>query len=225
MMETIALFPSFFTVLLIRLGTATGSIMTIPTSKTLTSRTILIALPLLLSLGGCASHKYVDDRITMVNGRLDRHKERLDQQDAHLAQLDKTTQEALDRATAAGKLAEGKFDYSVVLSDDSVRFASGKAVLTDAGKARLTQLANQLKADNKNVYLEIQGYTDSTGTDAINYRLGQDRAESVRRFLNQQGVPLNRMSSISYGSEQPVAPNSTAAGRSANRRVVVVVLS
>ena len=199
--------------------------MTIPTSKTLTSKTILIALPLLLSLGGCASHKYVDDRITMVNGRLDRHKERLDQQDAHLAQLDKTTQEALDRATAAGKLAEGKFDYSVVLSDDSVRFASGKAVLTDAGKARLTQLADQLKADNKNVYLEIQGYTDSTGTDAINYRLGQDRAESVRRFLNQQGVPLNRMSSISYGSEQPVAPNSTAAGRSANRRVVVVVLS
>ena len=199
--------------------------MTIPTSKTLTSKTILIALPLLLSLGGCASHKYVDDRITMVNGRLDRHKERLDQQDAHLAQLDKTTQEALDRATAAGKLAEGKFDYSVVLSDDSVRFASGKAVLTDAGKARLTQLADQLKADNKNVYLEIQGYTDSTGTDAINYRLGQDRAESVRRFLNQQGVPLNRMSSISYGSEQPVAPNATAAGRSANRRVVVVVLS
>jgi outer membrane protein OmpA-like peptidoglycan-associated protein len=199
--------------------------MTIPTSKTLTSKTILIALPLLLSLGGCASHKYVDDRTTMVNGRLDRHKERLDQQDAHLAQLDKTTQEALDRATAAGKLAEGKFDYSVVLSDDSVRFASGKAVLTDAGKARLTQLADQLKADNKNVYLEIQGYTDSTGTDAINYRLGQDRAESVRRFLNQQGVPLNRMSSISYGSEQPVAPNSTAAGRSANRRVVVVVLS
>lgn len=199
--------------------------MTIPTSKTLTSKTILIALPLLLSLGGCASHRYVDDRITMVNGRLDRHKERLDQQDAHLAQLDKTTQEALDRATAAGKLAEGKFDYSVVLSDDSVRFASGKAVLTDAGKARLTQLADQLKADNKNVYLEIQGYTDSTGTDAINYRLGQDRAESVRRFLNQQGVPLNRMSSISYGSEQPVAPNATAAGRSANRRVVVVVLS
>lgn len=199
--------------------------MTIPTSKTLTSKTILIALPLLLSLGGCASHRYVDDRITMVNGRLDRHKERLDQQDAHLAQLDKTTQEALDRATAAGKLAEGKFDYSVVLSDDSVRFASGKAVLTDAGKARLTQLADQLKADNKNVYLEIQGYTDSTGTDAINYRLGQDRAESVRRFLNQQGVPLNRMSSISYGSEQPVAPNSTAVGRSANRRVVVVVLS
>jgi outer membrane protein OmpA-like peptidoglycan-associated protein len=43
--------------------------------------------------------------------------------------------------------------------------------------------------------------------------------------MNQQGVSLNRMSSISYGSEQPVAPNDTAEGRSANRRVVVVVLS
>lgn len=193
--------------------------------KIMTSRTLLIAAPLLLVLGGCASHQYVDNKITTVNGRLDQQNNRLDQQDAHLSQLDKTSQEALDRATAAGKLAEGKFDYSVVLSDDSIKFASDKATLSDDAKARLAQLANQLKSDNKNVYLEIQGFTDSTGTDDINYKLGSERAESVRRFLNQQGVPLNRMSSISYGAEQPVAPNSTKAGRKANRRVVIVVLS
>lgn len=179
---------------------------------------LLAALPLMIAVSGCASHKYVDDKITVVNGRLDQH-------DAHLTQLDRTTQEALDRATAAGKLAEGKFDYSVVLSDDSARFDIDKAILSEETKAKLTQLADQLKTDNKNVYLEIQGYTDATGTDDINYRLGQARADSVRRFLNQQGVALNRISSISYGSEQPVAPNSTREGRAANRRVVVVVLS
>lgn len=179
---------------------------------------LLTALPLMIAVSGCASHKYVDDKITVVNGRLDQH-------DAHLTQLDQTTQEALDRATSAGKLAEGKFVYSIVLSDDSAKFDIDKAVLSEDTKAKLTQLAGQLKSDNKNVYLEIQGYTDATGTDDINYRLGQARADSVRRFLNQQGVALNRMSSISYGSEQPVAPNNTREGRTTNRRVVVVVLS
>ena len=180
--------------------------------------TLLVVLPLMLTVTACASHKYVDDKIATANGRMD-------QQDAHLGQLDKTSQDALDRATEAGKLAEGKFNYSVVLSDDSIKFAFGKAELSDAGKATLSQLVDRLKADNKNVYLEIQGYTDSVGTDAVNYKLGLERAESVRRFLNSQGIALNRIASISYGSEQPVAPNNTATGRSANRRVVIVVLS
>jgi peptidoglycan-associated lipoprotein len=182
------------------------------------SSVLLIAAPLMLSLTACASHKYVDEKIATTNGRIDQH-------DARLTQLDQTTKEALDRATAAGKLAEGKFAYSIVLTDDSVKFETGKAVLSEEAKATLAQLATRLKADNKNVYLEIQGYTDSTGTDAINYKLGSDRAESVRRFLNTQGVALNRMGSISYGSEQAVAPNNTKAGRSANRRVVIVVLT
>jgi len=179
---------------------------------------LIAALPLMLTLSACASHRYVDDKVAIVNGRVDEH-------DAHLARLDQTTQEALDRATAAGKLAEGKFNYSVVLSDDSIKFAFGEAELTDGAKSMLADLATRLKTDNKNVYLEIQGYTDSVGTDAVNYKLGEARADSVRRFLNSQGVPLNRMASISYGAEQPVAPNSTAEGRSANRRVVIVVLS
>lgn len=186
--------------------------------KHFTSRALVAALPFVLALSACASHKYVDDKFALANGRMD-------QQDTHLTQLDKTTQDALDRATAAGKLAEGKFNYSVVLSDDSIKFAFGKAELSDGAKSTLADLVTRLKSDNKNVYLEIQGYTDSVGTDAVNYKLGSERADSVRRFLNSQGVALNRMASISYGAEQPVAPNSTAAGRSANRRVVIVVLS
>jgi peptidoglycan-associated lipoprotein len=186
--------------------------------KPFKSHALLLALPLVLSLSACASHKYVDEKIAAANGRLD-------QQDAHLTQLDTTTRDALERATAAGKLAEGKFVYSVVLTEESARFDTSKAILSEEAKATLAQLATRLKSENKNVYLEIQGFTDSTGTDVVNYRLGTERADSVRRYLNSQGVSLNRMASISYGAEQPVATNKTKAGRAANRRVVIVVLS
>ncbi|HUO11267.1 MAG TPA: OmpA family protein, partial [Caulobacteraceae bacterium] len=71
----------------------------------------------------------------------------------------------------------------------------------------------------------IQGHTDSTGSKAENVRLGEERAEAVRLFFYQQGVPLNRMSTISYGDASPVAPNNTRAGRAQNRRVVVVVMA
>jgi outer membrane protein OmpA-like peptidoglycan-associated protein len=56
-------------------------------------------------------------------------------------------------------------------------------------------------------------------------RLGEERAEAVRLFMNRQGVPLNRMSTISYGADAPVAPNNTKQGRAQNRRVVVIVMA
>jgi len=130
-----------------------------------------------------------------------------------------------DIAQAAGKLAEGKFLYSMVLSDDSVKFPVDGSRLSPEAQTRLMDLAQKLKADNKNVYLEIQGHTDATGPKPLNMRLGEARAEAVRLFMNQQGVPLNRMSAISYGDESPVAPNSTRSGRAQNRRVAVIVMA
>ncbi|HEX5263717.1 MAG TPA: OmpA family protein, partial [Phenylobacterium sp.] len=79
--------------------------------------------------------------------------------------------------------------------------------------------------DNKNVYLEIQGHTDSKGSPAYNEMLGQQRAEAARLFLNKQGVALNRIATISYGQNDPVAPNNTRDGRAQNRRVVIIVMS
>jgi outer membrane protein OmpA-like peptidoglycan-associated protein len=89
----------------------------------------------------------------------------------------------------------------------------------------LDDFAARLKGENKNVYLEIQGHTDSTGADVYNYKLGEERAEAVRRYLNTKGVALNRMSTISYGKNEPVDSNKTKDGRAKNRRVVVVVLA
>jgi hypothetical protein len=182
-----------------------------------------------LGLGGCASEKYVRDHVAVVDSKaqttqdqVTAQQQALQNHDTRLGELDKNTREALDRAQAAGKLAEGKFLYQVVLSDDSVKFPARSAKLSSEAETRLTDLVQKLKSENKNVYLEIQGHTDSAEAGS---RLGQERAETVRRFMNAQGVALNRISTISYGGASPLASNKTKAGRAQNRCVVVVVLA
>jgi peptidoglycan-associated lipoprotein len=173
-----------------------------------------------VSLGGCATKKFVRNEVGVVN-------ERVSTQETKLSGVEQTAKEALARAEAAGKLAEGKFNYSVVLSDDSTKFSANKAVLTPEALARLDALADKLKTENKNVYVEVQGHTSANegGSKQAAYALGTKRAEVVRRYLNTKGVPLNRIGTISYGADAPMAPNSDAAGRSANRRAVLIVLS
>lgn len=164
-----------------------------------------------VALSGCASHKFVRENIAVV--------------DTRVTGVEGTAKEALDRANAAHKLAEGKFLFQVVLSDDSVKFPIDRDELSPEAHARLDELVNRLKTENRNVYLEIQGHTDSTGPNGYNDQLGEARAEAVRKYLSQQGIALNRMATISYGEEAPVAPNETREGRAQNRRVAIVVLS
>jgi peptidoglycan-associated lipoprotein len=178
-----------------------------------------------VGMSGCATQGYVRENVAVVDQKVTATNSRLDQDETHLTAVDRTSREALERAQAAGKLAEGKFLYSMVLSDDSVKFPVNGSQLSAEAQTRLMDFVEKLKADNKNVYLEIQGHTDSTGAKPVNARLGEERAEAVRLFMNRQGVPLNRMATISYGEEAPVAPNTTRAGRAQNRRVVVIVMA
>lgn len=193
---------------------------------------------LALVTSGCATKKYVEGEVAGVNQRVDGvqaqvedaqtqlkdHDGRITSNASATAQASKTAQDALDRAVAAGKLAEGKFLYETVLSDDKVKFGFDKAELSDDAKVALDTFAETLKGDNKNVFVEIQGHTDNVGSEEYNLQLGEKRAEMVRRYLSQKGVPLHRISVISYGESEPVADNKTREGRSANRRVVLVVL-
>jgi len=175
-----------------------------------------------VSLGGCATKDYVNQQVSAEDSKVQTNQSQTNQ---HLSQLDQSTKDALDRATAAGKLAEGKFLYSMVLSDDSVKFPVDSSKLSPEAQQRLSDFADKLKSDNRNVYLEIQGHTDAKGPDTINTRLGEERAEAVRLFMNQHGVPLNRMATISYGKQDPVDSNKTKHGRAENRRVVLVVMA
>jgi peptidoglycan-associated lipoprotein len=171
-----------------------------------------------VAVSGCASHRFVRDQTAIVDGRVT-------EVDTRVTSVEGTAGQALERANAAHKLAEGKFLYEVVLSDDSVKFPTDHHALSPEAEQRLAELAQRLRSENRNVYLEIQGYTDSVGDTAHNEQLGAARAEAVRRSLSRQGIALNRMATISYGEEAPVAPNETAEGRAQNRRVAIVVLT
>ncbi len=131
------------------------------------------------------------------------------------------------RSTAPWRRAgspKGKLLYETVLSDDKVKFGFDKAELSAEAKAALDAFAAQLKTENKNVYVEVQGHTDNVGGELYNEKLGKQRAEAVEEYLAKQGIPLFRIESISYGESEPVADNKTREGRAQNRRVVLVVL-
>jgi outer membrane protein OmpA-like peptidoglycan-associated protein len=184
-------------------------------SKMLISGAAVLAA---LSLGGCATKGYVKDKVAVVGTRVDTVQ-------TQLTAVEGTATDALARATAAGKLAEGKFLFQEVLSDDSMKFPVNKADLSPEAQARLDAFVEKLKSENRNVYVEVQGHTDATGPKDYNYKLGEERAEAVRRYLNQKGVALNRIGTISYGPDAPAAPNENRDGRQQNRRVVLIVLS
>ena len=187
---------------------------------------------------GCATKKYVAGEVGEVNTRVDGvqtqvedaqtkikvHEGRISNNEQETAAASKTAKEALDRAVAAGRLAEGKLLYETVLSDDKVKFGFDKAELSAEAKAALDAFAAQLKTENKNVYVEVQGHTDNVGGELYNEKLGKQRAEAVEEYLAKQGIQLFRIESISYGESEPVADNKTREGRAQNRRVVLVVL-
>jgi peptidoglycan-associated lipoprotein len=122
--------------------------------------------------------------------------------------------------------AARKLVFEVTLSEDQGNFKFGKSDLPDAAKMRLDEVIKQVKADPKNIFIEVEGHTDNVGTPQVNERIGMERAEAVKRYLYEQHqIPLHKINVISYGEEKPVAPNTTKDGRAMNRRVVVKILS
>ncbi|MGO2242942.1 MAG: OmpA family protein [Halomonas sp.] len=105
---------------------------------------------------------------------------------------------------------------SVVLQD--VNFEFDSAELTSDARNVLNGVAERL-VNNTDVRVSIEGHTDSLGPDAYNKNLSQERAESVARYLASRGVASDRMQSVGFGEEQPIASNETQEGRFQNRRV------
>jgi peptidoglycan-associated lipoprotein len=210
----------------------------------------------LLAAGGstaCATKKFVRGEVGEVNTKveglstqLEETQERTRKNEQRIGEVDtkadaagKSAQDARSAATvadekavAAGKRADAveaatrRLVYEVVLSEDQGNFKFGKAELPEQAKARIDEMINQLKADPKAIYIEIEGHTDSVGATRMNDSLGLDRAEAVKRYLYEaHQVPLHKINAISFGEEKPVAPNNTREGRAQNRRVVIKVLA
>src|SRR5258708_19668216 len=150
----------------------------------------------------------------------------LGQNDAAIAQLSQESKDALKRAQEAGVLAKGKVVFEQTFKEDRIKFKVNSYELNKDAQAALDDFAGKVKALNEQYYIEIQGHTDDTGGRKPNDELGERRADEVRRYLSRsQQLPLNRMSTISYGDSLPVAPNKTKKARAENRRVVIVVLN
>jgi outer membrane protein OmpA-like peptidoglycan-associated protein len=106
----------------------------------------------------------------------------------------------------------------------NITFDSNDASIKPAFQPVLNSVAKVIKEYNKTM-VQVNGYTDSTGTAATNNALSLMRANSISNYLRAQGVDGNRILANGFGSSNPIASNATAAGREQNRRVEIVLVN
>jgi peptidoglycan-associated lipoprotein len=201
----------------------------------------------------CATKKFVRTEVDAVGTRVEtlsqsieatqeetrQNGARITQVDAKADQAGIWAKEAQTAATtantaavAAAQRAEAveastrRLVYEVVISEDQGQFKFGSAQLPEAVQQRIDQMIAELKANPRGNYVEIEGHTDSSGDKMVNQRIGEARAEAVKRYLYEaHQVPLHKMNVISWGEDKPVSPNNTRDGRAQNRRVVIRILA
>ena len=192
---------------------------------------IIAMVGLMLWLSGCVTPQYVQDQIGQaIDARIDSIEQGVALNSQEINDLKITTetlsasvQDAINRAEEAGRLAQGKFLFEATISDESVFFAFDKNELSDEAREALDAFAEVMKAENKDIYIEIQGHTDGTGSEDYNLELGFKRAESVMIYLHlNHNMPLHRMNIFSYGESRPVVDNDIMENRAKNRRVTIV---
>jgi outer membrane protein OmpA-like peptidoglycan-associated protein len=112
----------------------------------------------------------------------------------------------------------------LVAALSGVNFETNKATLKPVAREKLSKLSGVLLGFPGEYKLEIEGHTDSTGSDAYNQKLSESRAESVRSFLVEQGIPADRIPSTQgFGRTRPIVPNDTRPNREKNRRVDIII--
>ena len=201
----------------------------------------------------CATKKFVRTEVDTVGQRVETLSQSLEstqeatkQNQARITQVDakadqvgiwaKDAQSSATTAQQAAATAASKIDaveaaskrlvYEVVISEDGGEFKFGSAQLPEGVQSRIDELITKLKADPRGNFVEIEGHTDSSGDKMVNQRIGEARAEAVKRYLyDTHQVPLHKMNVISYGEDKPAGPNNTRQGRSQNRRVVIRILA
>ena len=207
----------------------------------------------LIGTGACATKKMVRQRVGEVNDKVEtlsqsveENQQRTKANEARIGEVDQHAQAANQRAEQAGQRADEAYAsadkvnaradaieasakrlvYEVVLSEDQGNFKFGQTKLPQEAQSQIDELVAQLKANPNGAYIEIEGHTDNVGPKDVNYKVGLERAEAVKKYLYEQHqIPLHKINVISYGEEKPIAPNKTKAGRAQNRRVVIKVLA
>ena len=110
----------------------------------------------------------------------------------------------------------------LVVNLADVLFDTGKYTLKPGTQVSLARVAGIIQS-YPGLKIQVEGYTDSTGSDELNQKLSDNRASTTKDFLIKQGVSIDNISAAGYGKADPVADNGTSAGRAQNRRVNLVV--
>jgi outer membrane protein OmpA-like peptidoglycan-associated protein len=119
-------------------------------------------------------------------------------------------------------LATSETARGLIVNMSDVLFDTGKYTLKTTTQVSLAKVAGILQA-YPGLKLQVEGYTDSVGSDMMNQKLSENRADSVKSFLIAQGVQPDNITGTGYGKSNPVADNGTSKGRAQNRRVQLVV--
>jgi outer membrane protein OmpA-like peptidoglycan-associated protein len=171
-----------------------------------------------------ASAKADDSRVAA--GQTERDRIQLNARTAEVdsAKLarDQATRKASALQSEVDALNAKPTDRGLVLTLGDVLFDTGKAGLNPGASRNLDQLV-QFLTEHGDRRVEIDGYTDSVGTDSFNLDLSQRRADTVKSVLVSRGIDSSRIVSRGYGKEFEVASNSEASGRQLNRRVEIVI--
>jgi outer membrane protein OmpA-like peptidoglycan-associated protein len=147
----------------------------------------------------------------------ERARQAVTQAEQDKARLREQLREQLNAVLETRETARG-----LIVNMSDVLFDSGKYSLKPGAKEKLAKISGILLG-HPGLQLQVEGHTDSVGSDDFNQRLSEDRADTVRSYLLAQGVPLEAVTARGFGKEQPVASNNTASGRQLNRRVELVV--
>jgi len=181
------------------------------------------------------SHAYVAMRKSqLATAQAEEQKAREDRalaEQAYQAQLQRqlssAQQDLRDQQLASAKAQKElqgwrKKGEDLVITLSGVLFNKGGADLTPDAKKRLDVVIHAIK-ERPDRPLTVAGYTDNTGADELNLTLSKKRADEVKAYLQKQGVPAARISSVGHGEEDAVASNDTPEGRAENRRVEITM--
>jgi outer membrane protein OmpA-like peptidoglycan-associated protein len=164
----------------------------------------------------------VDTARIATNTALVQRDDALGQRDDALGQRNEAAEQAARLQAEVDALKAKPTPRGLVLTLSDVLFDTGKAQLNPGSARKLDQLAQFLN-DHPERRVQIDGFTDSVGTDSYNLDLSQRRADSVKSSLATRGIDPNRIESQGYGKGFPVADNADSGGRQLNRRVEVVI--
>ncbi len=170
------------------------------------------------SVVGALAGGLIGNEVEKENVRMDQASRRIDQNQARLDENQRLIDELRNKGVDVRETSRG-----IVVNLPDVLFAFDSYELAGSSRRDIEEIAAMIERGDATRKISVEGHTDTIGGDAYNLRLSERRAESVAQALESRGVSSRRIRTRGFGKHEPVASNSTEAGRSKNRRVEVIL--